>query len=78
MKRVLVVDVSVRVLFHTVLVGSLYLLFVGHNRPGGGFVGGLVAGAAIALRCDSSAKASCDSRSTFHCSATFSAVRPMP
>jgi len=49
-KRVLVVDVSVRVLFHTVLVGSLYLLFVRHNRPGGGFVGGLVAGAAIALR----------------------------
>ena len=26
------------------------MLFAGHNRPGGGFVGGLVAGAAIALR----------------------------
>ena len=50
MKRLLVVDVSVRVIFHTTLIGSLYLLFVGHNRPGGGFVGGLVAGAAIALR----------------------------
>lgn len=50
MKRLLVVDVSVRVIFHTALIGSLYLLFVGHNRPGGGFVGGLVAGAAIALR----------------------------
>jgi len=49
-KRLLVVDVSVRVMFHTVLIGSLYLLFVGHNRPGGGFVGGLVAGSAIALR----------------------------
>jgi multisubunit Na+/H+ antiporter MnhB subunit len=33
-----------------VLVGSIYLLFAGHNQPGGGFVGGLVAGAAIALR----------------------------
>lgn len=50
MKRLLVVDVSVRVIFHTALIGSLYLLFVGHNQPGGGFVGGLVAGAAIALR----------------------------
>ena len=39
-----------RVIFHAVLVGSLYLLFAGHNQPGGGFVGGLVAGAAIALR----------------------------
>ena len=32
------------------MVGSLYLLFVGHNQPGGGFVGGIVAGAAVALR----------------------------
>jgi multisubunit Na+/H+ antiporter MnhB subunit len=49
-KRIAVVDVSVGVIFHTVLVGSIYLLFAGHNQPGGGFVGGLVAGAAIALR----------------------------
>jgi multisubunit Na+/H+ antiporter MnhB subunit len=39
-----------RVIFHAVIVGSVYLLFAGHNQPGGGFVGGLVAGAAIALR----------------------------
>ncbi len=31
-----------------------------------------------ARRCDSSANASCASRVTFHCAATFSAVRPMP
>lgn len=41
---------SVQVLFHAVLVASVYLLFAGHNHPGGGFVGGLVAGAAIAMR----------------------------
>ena len=34
--------------------------------------------AAMARRCDSTAKASCASRLTFHCCATFSAVRPMP
>lgn len=50
MKRLMIVDVTTRVIFHTVLVGSLYLLFAGHNQPGGGFVGGLVAGAAITLR----------------------------
>jgi multicomponent Na+:H+ antiporter subunit A len=45
-----VVDVAVRLLFPAVLAGSLYLLFAGHNQPGGGFVGGIVAGAAVALR----------------------------
>lgn len=32
-----------------VLLFSLFLLFAGHNRPGGGFVGGLVAAAAFVL-----------------------------
>ena len=49
-RRLVVVDVAVRLVFPAVLVGSLYLLFVGHNQPGGGFVGGIVAGAAVALR----------------------------
>jgi multicomponent Na+:H+ antiporter subunit A len=40
----------VRLVFHTVLVFGLYLLFAGHNQPGGGFVGGLVAGCAFVLR----------------------------
>lgn len=50
MKRIVFLDQSVPVIFHAVLVASIYLLFVGHNQPGGGFVGGLVAGAAISLR----------------------------
>jgi multicomponent Na+:H+ antiporter subunit A len=45
-----VLDTTVRVVFHTVLVFSLYLLFAGHNQPGGGFVGGLVAGVAFVLQ----------------------------
>lgn len=31
------------------LVFSVYLLFAGHNQPGGGFAGGLVAGVVLAL-----------------------------
>jgi multicomponent Na+:H+ antiporter subunit A len=50
MTRLVILDRSVRVIFHAVLVGSIYLLFAGHNQPGGGFVGGLLAGSAVALR----------------------------
>jgi multicomponent Na+:H+ antiporter subunit A len=48
--RLVTLEVSMRVLFTVVMVGSIYLLFVGHNHPGGGFAGGIVAGAAVALR----------------------------
>lgn len=46
----LILDVVVRAEFHVLLVVSTYLLFAGHNQPGGGFVAGLVAGAACATR----------------------------
>ncbi len=49
-RRSLILDTTVRLVFDAALVLSVYLLFAGHNQPGGGFVGGLVAGAAIALR----------------------------
>src|SRR5690606_5990762 len=39
-----------RLVFVAAVVGSLYLLLAGHNQPGGGFVGGIVAGAAVTLR----------------------------
>jgi multicomponent Na+:H+ antiporter subunit A len=48
--RVVFVDVSAQLVFHAVLMASLWLLFAGHNQPGGGFVAGLLAGSAIALR----------------------------
>lgn len=50
MRRSLILDVVVRLVFHSALLLGLFLLFTGHNRPGGGFVGGLVAGAALSLR----------------------------
>jgi multicomponent Na+:H+ antiporter subunit A len=45
-----ILEVVTRLLFHTILVFSLFLLFSGHNEPGGGFAGGLVAGLALVLR----------------------------
>ena len=48
--RLPIVDTSCRLLYPSILVLSAYLLFAGHNQPGGGFVGGLTAGAAISLR----------------------------
>ncbi len=48
--RSVVLETVVRLAFHTVLVFGLYLLFAGHNQPGGGFIGGLVSGAAFILR----------------------------
>lgn len=49
-RRSLILDTTVRLVFDGAMVLSIYLLFAGHNQPGGGFVGGLVAAAAIALR----------------------------
>ncbi len=41
---------SVPVIYLAVLLASVYLLVAGHNHPGGGFVGGLVAGAGVTVR----------------------------
>jgi multicomponent Na+:H+ antiporter subunit A len=48
--RSIVLEVVVRLLFHSVIVVSIYLLFAGHNLPGGGFSGGLLAGLALVGR----------------------------
>lgn len=48
--RSIMLEVIVRILFHSIILVSLYLLFAGHNLPGGGFAGGLVAGMAMVMR----------------------------
>jgi multicomponent Na+:H+ antiporter subunit A len=45
-----VFEVVTRLIFHTVMIFSIYLMLVGHNLPGGGFAGGLVAGLALMIR----------------------------
>ena len=49
-ERSIVLDTAVRALLHLVVVFAIFLLFAGHNAPGGGFIAGLVAGAALVLR----------------------------
>jgi multicomponent Na+:H+ antiporter subunit A len=48
--RSILLEIIVRVLFHSIIIVSLYVLFAGHNLPGGGFAGGLIAGMALVMR----------------------------
>lgn len=49
MLRSLLLETASRALLPLILVFSVFLLVRGHNEPGGGFVGGLVAASAFAL-----------------------------
>jgi multicomponent Na+:H+ antiporter subunit B len=44
-----ILQTAVRVLMPLLLLFALFLLFRGHNQPGGGFVGGLVVAASFVL-----------------------------
>lgn len=48
--RSVVLEGCVQLTFHAILATALFFLFSGHNSPGGGFIGGLVAGTAFVLR----------------------------
>ncbi len=49
-RRSIILEVIVRLIFHALLLLSIFLLLSGHNTPGGGFAGGLVAGLALVAR----------------------------
>ncbi|HET8879329.1 MAG TPA: Na+/H+ antiporter subunit A, partial [Arthrobacter sp.] len=49
-RRSIIFEVVTRLVFHSMIVFSLYLLLAGHNLPGGGFAGGLMAGLALTIR----------------------------
>lgn len=49
-RRSFLFEVIARLIFHVVMVWSVFLLFAGHNNPGGGFAAGLVGGLALAIR----------------------------
>ncbi|WP_280331906.1 Na+/H+ antiporter subunit A [Nocardia wallacei] len=48
--RSMVLAMTTRLVFPTLMVLSAYFFFAGHNAPGGGFAGGLTAGLALVLR----------------------------
>lgn len=48
-RRSFILETLVYLIVRTALVFSLYLLFSGHNSPGGGFVAGLVFGISLML-----------------------------
>jgi multicomponent Na+:H+ antiporter subunit A len=48
--RSILLEVTVRLLFHSFIVVSLFVLFNGHNGAGGGFAAGLLAGMALVAR----------------------------
>jgi multicomponent Na+:H+ antiporter subunit A len=48
--RSLILEVTTRLIFPTIMVLSLHFFFAGHNAPGGGFAGGLTAALALVLR----------------------------
>ena len=49
-RRSVILTEADRWLFPVVLLVSVYITFRGHNAPGGGFIGGLIAGAAFIIR----------------------------
>ena len=49
MRRSVLMDTTARGLFHITLLISVWLTLRGHNAPGGGFAGGLVAATAFVM-----------------------------
>jgi multicomponent Na+:H+ antiporter subunit A len=49
-RRSVILETATRLVFHVMIALSLYLLFAGHNQPGGGFAGGLTLGLALLVR----------------------------
>lgn len=49
-RRSVVFEVVTRLVFHAVIIYSIYIMLVGHYEPGGGFAGGLIAGLALMVR----------------------------
>jgi len=48
-ERLVILEVVARPLYWIILTASVWVFFTGHNEPGGGFIGGLVAVSATVL-----------------------------
>lgn len=50
MRRSVILEIGARLVFPAMILFSAFLLFSGHNAPGGGFAGGMLAGIALIVR----------------------------
>ena len=46
----IIAEIVTRFCFPIIFLFALYLLLAGHNNPGGGFIAGIMTGAALALQ----------------------------
>ncbi|KGN37701.1 Na+/H+ antiporter subunit A [Knoellia subterranea] len=60
-RRSVVFEIVTRIVFPVLMIFSIYLTFAGHNLPGGGFAGGLIAGLALMVRYLAGGRAELDS-----------------
>lgn len=44
-----ILQTAAKVLVFIIMIYSVYILFAGHNNPGGGFIGGLITASALTL-----------------------------
>ncbi len=44
-----ILQVAAKVLVFIIITFSIYIMFAGHNNPGGGFIGGLITASALLL-----------------------------
>lgn len=44
-----IVQTAAKILVFIIMIYSIYILFAGHNNPGGGFIGGLITASALML-----------------------------
>lgn len=44
-----ILQTAAKILVFIIMIYSIYILFAGHNNPGGGFIGGLITASALML-----------------------------
>ncbi|MDO4888941.1 MAG: Na+/H+ antiporter subunit A [Actinomycetaceae bacterium] len=49
-ERSVILEVGTRLVFYSIVTVAVFLLFSGHNQPGGGFAAGILTGSALVLR----------------------------
>lgn len=73
-KRVVILESIAPALYWTILAASIWVLLRGHNEPGGGFIGGLIAVSASVLWAVAFSTQAAESRLPFRSAVTLSTI----